>query len=329
VTGMTSVYYYNDKWQVLCEYDFYALQRWYAYGNYIDEVLVMGESWSEESDDIYYYAHDHLYSPVALVRRNEFVLKERYEYDAYGNCTILSPTYEIRDTSDYENSYLFTGRRLDILDNGSLKLQYNRNRYYDQYTGRWLTHDPLGITPNPQWPNSFEVTGQYSGGASLYEYGGSSPASRNDGFGLLGLVEPPSFGLPPEWRRLPPSIWESPLYEYLYCCPNLKPALKMANEVMKKGTCKEWFEKRWLPGRRLYFSVEVRPEWSPYCLAGVALYTRPWLSGDIMMCSELCCWEPKAIAALLIHEIGHHYCPFFGTAEACADSAAKACFSWY
>ena len=43
------------------------------------------------------------------------------------------------------NAYLFTGRRVDILDNGSLKIQYNRNRYYDYYTGRWLTHDPLGI----------------------------------------------------------------------------------------------------------------------------------------------------------------------------------------
>jgi hypothetical protein len=32
-------YYYNDKWQVLCEYDNSALQQWYAYGNYIDEVL--------------------------------------------------------------------------------------------------------------------------------------------------------------------------------------------------------------------------------------------------------------------------------------------------
>ena len=43
------------------------------------------------------------------------------------------------------NAYLFTGRRVDILDNGSLKIQYNRNRYYDYYSGRWLTHDPLGI----------------------------------------------------------------------------------------------------------------------------------------------------------------------------------------
>jgi len=52
---------------------------------------------------------------------------------------------------------MFTDRRLDILDNGSLKLQYNRKRYYDQYTGRWLTHDASG----------------YVDGMNLYEYVGS------------------------------------------------------------------------------------------------------------------------------------------------------------
>jgi hypothetical protein len=30
---------------------------------------------------------------------------------------------------------LFTGRQVDILDANSLKIQYNRNRYYDSYTG--------------------------------------------------------------------------------------------------------------------------------------------------------------------------------------------------
>jgi RHS repeat-associated protein len=63
---------------------------------------------------------------------------------------------------------LFTGRRVDILDNGSLKIQYNRNRYYDYYTGRWLTHDPLG----------------YVDGMNLYEYGRSNPPNRLDPSGL-------------------------------------------------------------------------------------------------------------------------------------------------
>jgi len=76
---------------------------------------------------------------------------ERYEYDAYGKPHALDPaTYAERPISNSLSRYLFTGRELDILDYGSLKIQYNRNRYYDSYTGRWTTQDPLGITLN-QW----------------------------------------------------------------------------------------------------------------------------------------------------------------------------------
>jgi len=129
-----------------------------------DEVLLM----KADGND-YYYAHDHLYSPAALIDSSGTVL-ERYEYDAYGNCSILEPNFapDPDGKSDYENPYLFTGRRLDIMDNSSLKIQYNRNRYYDYYTGRWLTHDPLG----------------YLDSMNLYEYVGSQPATELDPQGL-------------------------------------------------------------------------------------------------------------------------------------------------
>ena len=47
---------------------------------------------------------------------------ERYEYDAYGNPYILDALYAPRSTSLWGNNYLFTGREVDILDNGSLKI---------------------------------------------------------------------------------------------------------------------------------------------------------------------------------------------------------------
>jgi len=85
----------------------------------------------------------------------------RCEYDAYGNWDVLEPNFadDPDGKPDFGNPYLFTGRRVDILDDGSLITQYNRNRYYDYYTGRWLTHDALG----------------YADGMNLYEYVLSNP----------------------------------------------------------------------------------------------------------------------------------------------------------
>jgi RHS repeat-associated protein len=117
----------------------------------------------------YYYVHDHLYSPAALTDSSGTVV-ERYEYDAYGQPTILDAQYAIRDTSLYDNPYLFTGRRVDFLDAGNLRLQYNRNRYYDYYTGRWLSHDPM----------------EYVDGMNLYEYVRSNPIMLGDPCGLWG-----------------------------------------------------------------------------------------------------------------------------------------------
>jgi RHS repeat-associated protein len=116
---------------------------------------------------------------------------ERYEYDAYGNPTIWNADFTTeRANSNYGNPYLFTGRRTDILDSGSLKIQYNRNRYYDYYTGRWLTHDPLGIVPNSLASNFFMPVQQYSQGLSLYQYVSSNPEMGIDPWGLLVAPEP-------------------------------------------------------------------------------------------------------------------------------------------
>jgi len=174
----------------LCEYDGAgSYKRLFIYGNYIDEVLYTAAGTPGTRK---YYVHDHLYSPVALVFVTGAV-QERYEYDAYGRCCVLDPDFTIDadGSSDYDNPYLFTGRRWDILNNGSLKIQYSRNRYYDYHTGRFLTHDPLGITPNPPVPNYFYVTGQYKDGLSLYEYVRSNPVVYADVLGLYPIPFPP------------------------------------------------------------------------------------------------------------------------------------------
>ena len=93
----TTFYYYNDQWQILAAYDEYSsLQRYYVYGNTIDEVLLSVIPAQAGIQDTY-YAHDHLYSPAALLDDTGAVV-ERYEYDACGKVAILAPNYELRST---------------------------------------------------------------------------------------------------------------------------------------------------------------------------------------------------------------------------------------
>ena len=159
VPSAATLYYYSDNWQVLAEYDGSDVQQaYYVFGNYIDEVLVM----CRNSTD-YYYLHDHLYSPVALLSATGAVV-ERYEYDAYGKVQILTPAFSPLTSSQYGNPYYFTGREVDWFDNGNLLLQHNRRRPYSQYMGRWYTPDPGG----------------YVDGLNLYEYVRSMPVIAVD-----------------------------------------------------------------------------------------------------------------------------------------------------
>jgi RHS repeat-associated protein len=149
------------------------------YGNYIDEPSMT------YSGGIYFYVQDHLYSTAALVDASG-TPQERYEYDAYGQVHILDANFadDADGVSDYNNPYMFTGRRVDFLDGGKLTLQINRHRYYDYYTGRWLTEDPLGVAIGPEFRVLFPK-GQYLDGLNLYEYVASCPISLNDPEGLL------------------------------------------------------------------------------------------------------------------------------------------------
>jgi len=184
IASETTRYYYNADWQVLAETDDQGtLQREYVYGNYIDEVLLMVAD-PVGSPSEYYLAHDHLYSPAALISDAGTVL-ERYEYDAYGSRHIYNADFtQTRTSSSYGNVIAFTGCHRDFLDSGDLKLDEHRHRTYDPETGRWLTHDPFGVEPHG-YKNRFGVRNQYTDGANLYEYGNSRPTQAVDPLGLM------------------------------------------------------------------------------------------------------------------------------------------------
>ena len=197
IASQTRRYYYNNNQQVMSEYDENGTVtcKVYIYGNYIDEILYKQNTAIATRR---FYVHDHLFSPVALMG-NGGDFKERYEYDAYGNCTIytdegvdgiwLTADDTTASSSGQKNPYFFTGRRVDYLNNDDLKLQYSRNRYYSNSLGRFYQHDPLGITPRPQKPNVFGIIGQYKDGMSLYEYVRSNPVMNVDPWGLLEWIK--------------------------------------------------------------------------------------------------------------------------------------------
>ena len=90
------------------------------------------------------------------------LLKERYTYDAFGTPTITGPGPDgIMDTGDdvtlpssaFGNIYFFAGREFDF-ESG---LSYNRHRYWDPRTGRFIQEDPL----------------RFFGGVNFYTYAGS------------------------------------------------------------------------------------------------------------------------------------------------------------
>jgi len=57
VPSVVTLFYHNPEWQVLAEYDGAgAQQRYFIYGNYIDEPLVMHR---ESDDEDYYYPEFH------------------------------------------------------------------------------------------------------------------------------------------------------------------------------------------------------------------------------------------------------------------------------
>ncbi len=103
----------------------------------------------------WYYLKDGLGSVMGVVGSHSRAESEFYLYDVYGKSN---------DQTHIGNPYRFTGRRLDILDQGQFELQYNRNRYYHNDLGRWLNPDPAG----------------YVDGLNKYQYVMSNPTGHVD-----------------------------------------------------------------------------------------------------------------------------------------------------
>ncbi len=149
-----STRYVHDGPHVIAEYDGNNnLLRKYIFGPGMDQPVCMIEV--ADANATYYYHFDALGSVVALSNAAGDTV-QTYEYSVYGEVAV--------EDANHPNPYMFAGVRYDI----EIGLYYNRARYYNPFTGRFLQTDPIG----------------YKDGMNMYRYCKNSPLTLRDPSGL-------------------------------------------------------------------------------------------------------------------------------------------------
>jgi RHS repeat-associated protein len=138
------------------------LQVRYLYGDETDQILARTEASGQPNPGVAWYLTDQLGSVRDLENGSSQAVGDHLDYDGFGNTTESTPSYGDR--------YKFTGREADA----DTKLQYNRARYYDPTTGRWVRQDPIGFA---------------AGDVNLYRYVADDPVNSNDPLGLQTGVQ--------------------------------------------------------------------------------------------------------------------------------------------
>lgn len=104
---------------------------------------------------MYFFINDHLGTPQKIVNNSGQVVWSA-AYLPFGKAQVTTETVA--------NHFRFPGQYYDA-ESG---LHYNRHRYYDPETGRYITADPIGL----------------EGGVNLYSYVLNNPTNRTDVNGL-------------------------------------------------------------------------------------------------------------------------------------------------
>jgi len=151
----------NENWDVWADLNgSSSLTTRYLRGDIIDQVFSR-----TDSGTAYWYLNDRLGSVRDIVNSGGTV-KDSIAYNGFGG--ISSET-----DSSFRGRYAWTGRELDVESD----LQYNRARYYDAVTGRWISQDPLGFDAgdsnlyryvNNRTVNSLDPSGLYNRDMHFY-----------------------------------------------------------------------------------------------------------------------------------------------------------------
>ncbi len=151
----------NSKWNVAADVTGGSLTTRYLRGDAVDqlfaELAYNGTSFTPD------WTLTDIRGSVRTVIDNSGTVLDAINYGAFGN--IITSGSQAETNSADRGRYAWTGQELDV----QTGLQYNRARWYDSNTGRWLTQDPLGFD---------------AGDSNLYRYANNQPDIATDPSGL-------------------------------------------------------------------------------------------------------------------------------------------------
>ncbi len=159
----------NENWDVWADLDGgSSLTTRYLRGDVIDQIFAR-----QDSGTTHWTLTDRLGS-VRDVVDNSGTVKDTIGYNGFGGITSETD-------ANFRGRYAWTGREI----NTEIELQYNRARWYDAGTGRWISQDPLGFD---------------AGDSNLYRYVFNAHLHSTDpsGLGAAPALNPPS---PPTFLR--------------------------------------------------------------------------------------------------------------------------------
>ena len=117
-----------------------------------------------------YHAVTNAQGDVVALHKQNGQLVARYEYDAWGNCTIVS------DNSSTGIATLNPFRYRSYYYDNDLGLYYLQSRYYDAEIGRFINAD------------GYITTGQGVMSYNMYSYCQNNPVMYSDPTGKIGLL---------------------------------------------------------------------------------------------------------------------------------------------
>jgi RHS repeat-associated protein len=315
-SGVKSAFVY-DGTQVALEFDKAGsgdlaasdLSHRYLWGPAVDQLLadeqVHGLTSAANNDTLWALA-DNLGS-VRDVVDSDGHLRIHRSFDTFGivvdeiHKSASGTTVTAGQSGYVDEAFEFTGRWFDK-DTGE---QYNLNRWYDSYTGRWMSEDPIGFA---------------AGDANLYRYVGNGPTNFIDPHGMAIMLPPgvEPYPKPPEYPPIqfpipkrdpilfidpgppggPQLVWsaggigvEEPAY---YRVP--QPLIRNLNDC-EKAALRRYFSQRDLDNAILHIGTMpwYAPGWARAITIGHDIYIRS-------PSNKLC--NPAGISGLA-HELVH------------------------